>query len=662
MLALDAETLVDDVFRQGLTPPPLLTVTEWAERHRVLSAKDSGEPGPYRVRRTPYAKEPQDLLSVTSRVEEVVLIWGSQTAKTTIGLNWIGYTIAANPGPIMVVWPTIAVAKRNSRQRVTPMIDASPTLRQRVSERKSRDEANTMLLKDFSGGVLAIVGANSGSDLSSMPMRDVFMDEVDRFPLDIPGEGKPTQLATARQSTFANRKRLVTSTPTTKDFSEVEASYLASDRCRYQVPCPHCDAMQALEWGAAAEHGIKWDRDPNGKALPATVRYVCRHCGAEIKEHHKPAMLAAGRWVAEMPGAAGGKVRGFQLSSLYSPLGWLSWSTLVDEWQRATDAARNGDLSLLRVFINTRLAETFEEQGDRADEHALRRRAADIPVGVVTWGLFVRTLGVDVQGDRLEAFDWAWGRGMASQLVQRRIFYGDPAIQEGEPGSPWAQLTEYRRTAVLHVSGRQAPLLACFVDSGGHHTQQVYVYARAHRGEHVQAIKGASIAGKAILGAPSDQDIDWRGHKVKRGVKLWTIGTDTAKGVIYGRLRLGETGPGYVYLSKHLDAEIFDQIAAERLVTRYVKGHARLEWIKPNGKRNEALDGAVYALAAAHYRGIDRWKEGDWARWEARVQAPMDAPPKPSDAAPQTRADPVPSPTGRISIASMQRFSPGARR
>lgn len=617
----DAEWHMGGMWREFFAPIADITVTQWAEKNRVLSAKDSSEAGPYRVDRTPYAREPQDLLSAGHDVEEVILMWGSQTSKTTIGMNWIGYTIEVNPGPVMILWPTINVAKRNSRQRITPMIDSCDVLKKRVQERKSRDEANTMLLKDFDGGVLAIVGANSGSDLSSMPMRDIFLDEVDRFPHHIPGEGRPSELAEARQSTFPNRKRLKTSTPTTKDFSAIEAAYLASDRCRFHVPCPHCQELQPLEWGADKPHGIKWDRDPEGRALPETVRYVCRSCGAEIREHHKPAMLAAGVWVAEAPGACGGRVRGFQLSSLYSPLGWLSWSTLVEEWGAAMTSASSGDLSSLRVFVNTRLAETFEEQGDRADQHALRKRAADIPLRQVTWGLYVMTLGVDVQGDRLEAYLWAWGRGLERQLVDRAVFYGDPAQAESDTGSCWAQLTEYRRTPVLHASGKPVPLLAAFIDSGGHHTQAVYAYARAHQHAHVYACKGQSQAGKNILGKPTDQDISWRGTKLKGGVKLWPIGTDTAKGEIYGKLRNGEPGPGYVHLSRHLAPEVFEQLTSERLVTRYVKGRPRLEWVKPAGRRNEALDCAVYALAAAHFVGIDRWKEGDWTKWQSRVEA-----------------------------------------
>lgn len=617
---VDAQRRVDEVLREFATLPKRTDVTTWAEQSIILSAKDSAEPGPYRATRTPYAREPMDALSQHSAVEEVVLMWGAQTGKTRIGSNWLGYLVDTNPGPVMIVQPTIDMAKRYSRQRLAPMIEESPALRRKVRENRSRDDANTTLLKEFAGGFMAVAGANSAAGLRSMPVRDLFLDEIDGYPLDVDGEGDPIKLAEARQSTFARRKRLLTSTPTTKDFSRIEARYLASDRCRYHVPCPHCQELQPLDWGTDKPHGIKWDRDAEGRALPDTVRYVCRACGAEIREHHKPAMLAGGRWVAANPGAVAGRVRGFQLSSLYSPLGWLSWATLVAEWETAIAAARTGDISLLRVFVNTRLAETFEEQGDRADEHALRKRAEDIPLRQVTWGHYVMTAGVDTQGDRLEAYAWAWGRGLERQLVDRAVFYGDPSLAESEPGSPWARLTEWRRTPMLHASGKPVPLLAVMIDSGGHHTHAVYAYARAHQHAHVYAVKGQSQGGKAILGKPTDQDVNWRGSKVKGGVKLWPIGTDTAKAEIYGRLRTEQPGPGYVHLSRHLPPEVFEQLTSERLVTKYVKGRPRLEWVKPAGRRNEALDCAVYALAGAHFAGIDRWREGDWQKWQARVE------------------------------------------
>ena len=644
---LEADAMIDAIWRDQCAPPPSLTVTEWAEANRVLSSKDSAEPGPYRVRRTPYAREPQDCLGARSSVEEVVLMWGSQTSKTTVGANWIGYTIDHNPGPIMAMWPTISVAKRNSRQRLTPMFDATPSLRRKVSERKSRDDANTMLLKDFAGGVLAIVGANSGSDLSSMPMRDVFMDEIDRYPQDLPGEGKPTQLAEARQTSFSRRKRLKTSTPTIRGVSDIEAAYLASDRCRFHVPCPHCGEFQALEFGADKAYGLKWDKQPDGHPVMTSIRYVCRENGCEILEHQKSQMLASGHWVPEMQGAQEGRVRGFHLSSLYSPLGWLSWADVAREWSEAMLASSSGDLSLLRVFINTRLAETYEDQGEKADQHALRKRASDFPLRQVQPGLYVMTGGIDVQGDRLECYLWAWGRGMERQLVDRAIFYGDPSMQETEKGSPWAELTEYRKTPVMHASGEVVPILACMVDSGGHHTQAVYAYARSHKAENVHAAKGMSIAGKDIIGRGTLQDVNWRGEKIKGGVKLWQIGTDTAKEEIYGRLRRTEPGPGYVHLSKQLPLEVFDQLTSERLVTRYIKGHAKREWIKPAGRRNEALDCAVYALAAAHWASISKWREGDWAKWQKRIETSRPEQSEPAKIVVSQKPSPAPTLPGR---------------
>ena len=551
-----------------------------------------------------------------------------------LALTAIGATIGTNPGPIMIVWPTNTVAKRNSRQRIAPLLSESEQLAGKVAANRSRDKANTTMLKEFDGGIMVIAGANSAADLRSTPVRDLYLDEVDNFPMDVDGEGDPSKLAEARQTTFARRKRLRSSTPTTKGMSRIESAFDGSDRCRYHVPCPHCGSYQPLEWGAGKEYGLKWSKRDDGSPDLSTVRYVCADGGCEIREAKKGAMLAAGAWVAEEPGAQGGRVRGFHLSGLYSPPGWLSWRTMVTEWHEAMQAAAHGDISLLRVFVNTRLAETFEEQGDKADEHALRRRATDHPVRQVLSSLFVRTIGGDVQGDRIELYDWAWGRGMESQIVERVVLHGDPSIPEGQPGSPWNGVTAYRRSAILNTAGRPVPLLATFIDSGGHHTQAVYAYARAHQLEHVHAIKGSSRAGGPILGKPTLQEINWRGVQLKRGVKLWPIGTDTAKALIYGRLRVDKPGPGFVHLTKELPPDVFEQLTAERLVTRYVKGRVRLEWAKPNGKRNEALDCAVYATAAAHYVGIDRWQEGEWMQREGQLQPPATAP-TPRPAAPK---------------------------
>lgn len=615
---IDAGQLVDELLREFLRPPLAMPCSDWADAYRQIAK--GPEKGRWRTMRTPYLREPMDCTDPENPVQKVVMQFATQLGKSEVLYNAVFKRIHLDPVDMMMVQPTLQDSKDHSRQRFTPTVRAMPYVGERLPDVRSRDETNTWQTKEIRGGAtLFFAGANSARSLASKPLGFAVCDEVDGYPLDVDGEGDPIALVWERMSNFPTRKLLLCSTPTLRDFSRIEGEYLASDRRRFWVPCPHCGAEQVLVWGDASEHGIKWLKTATGQPRAETAVYICISCGAAIEERHKTTMLHGGRWVAEMPGAQRGLVAGFHLNKLYSPVGWKSWAMLVEDWCKAQDAARSGDVSRLKTFINTSLAETWEEQGDRLAHHELQRRAGEFPLRQLQRDVYVCTMGVDTQGDRLEAYVWAWGRGLERQLVDRAIFYGDPSLAENEIGSPWAALTEYRRTPILHKSGKPAPVLAVFVDSGGHHTQAVYTYARAHQHAHVYAIKGASVQGKAILGKPSDMDVNWLGNRVKRGVKLWPIGTDSAKAEIYGRLRVTEPGPGYVHLSRHLPPEVFEQLTAERLVTRYIKGRARLEWVKPNGKRNEALDCAVYALAAAHYVGIDRWKEGDWIKWQGRV-------------------------------------------
>lgn len=643
----DPEMLVAGAAAEFLAPPRIMRCAEWANEYRHIVK--GPERGPWRTSRTPYLLEPMNCTDPESPVQRVVMQFATQLGKSEVLYNAVFKRIHLDPVDMMMVQPTLQDAKDHSRQRFAPTARKMPEVHDRLPDLRSRDETNTWQTKELRGGAtLFFAGANSARSLASKPLGFAVCDEIDGYPLDVDGEGEPLALVWERMSNFPTRKLLLCSTPTLRDFSRIESEYIASDRRRYWVPCPHCGAEQVLVWGAESERGIKWLKTPGGVARPETAVYICSDCGAAIEERHKTDMLAAGRWVAEQPGAQRGLVAGFHLNKLYSPLGWKSWAMLVEDWVKAQDAARAGDVSRLKTFVNTSLAETWEEQGDRVASHELQRRASGFPLRQVQESMYVCTLGVDTQGDRLEVYLWAWGRGLERQLVDRQVIYGDPTIAESMPGSPWAALTEYRRTPVLHVSGKQAPILAGFIDSGGHATQAVYAYARAHQHAHIFAVKGASIAGKAILGKPSDQDVNWLGNRVKRGVKLWPIGTDTAKAEIYGRLRITEPGPGYVHISRLQPAEVFEQLTAERLVTRYIKGHAKLEWVKPAGKRNEALDCAVYALAAAHYVGIDRWKEGDWAKWQGRVAERdlFDAPPPGAAPATTDQAQTAGTPAG----------------
>ncbi|MBF0342069.1 MAG: phage terminase large subunit family protein, partial [Magnetococcales bacterium] len=563
--------LYNEAFSQGLRPDPLLLVSQWADRHRVLSSVSSSEPGPWRTARTPYLKEVMDCLSPSSPVERVVFMSGSQLGKTEAGLCWLGYTIHQSPGPILMVQPTVDMAKTYSKQRLDPLIEASPVLRDRVREPRSRDSGNTVLSKEFNGGILRITGANSAAGLSSMPVRFLFLDEVDRYPGDVDGEGDPVALAIQRTANFANRKVLIVSTPTIKGFSRIEAAYQESDQRHYWVPCPFCKQEQVLEWAQ-----LRW---PNGDREKA--HYVCIHCEAVIQEHHKGWMLENGRWIAAAPG--NGLTAGFHLSSLYSPLGWISWVQIaVEHGQVYRDPAR------LKVWCNTKLGQSWEEIAEQLDSEGLMTRrelfGPLLPAGVV-----VLTAGVDVHPDRLEVEIVGWGRDEESWSIRHVVLYGDPS-------GPlvWQDLDRLMATTFPH--SRQIddlPIFAAAIDTGGANTMSAYDFCRERQDRRIWGIKGIGGMGKPLWPQRASRNNKGR-------IPLFIIGVDAAKEVLYARLRIAAPGPGYCHFPKDRDAEWFRQLTAEKIRTRYIRGRPIREWHKKDGDRNEALDCRIYAIASLH--------------------------------------------------------------
>src|SRR5678815_2384212 len=281
-----AEEVYSLAAAQGALPDPLLTVSEWSDRYRTLSQRASAEPGPWRTERTPYLREIMDCLSPSSPVETVVLMKGAQIGGTEMGNNWIGYVIQQAPGPMLAVQPTVDMAKRNSKQRIDPLIEESAVLRALVSDPRSRDSGNTMLAKEFPGGILVMTGANSAVGLRSMAARSLFLDEVDAYPGDVDGEGDPVNLALARTRTFARRKVFMISTPKISGRSRIEAAFEDSDQRYYWLPCPLCHEYQTLKFAQ-----IRW---PKGE--PEQAVYACEHCSGEIANHQKHWMLARGEW------------------------------------------------------------------------------------------------------------------------------------------------------------------------------------------------------------------------------------------------------------------------------------------------------------------------------------------------------------------------------
>ncbi len=613
-----AVELLDQLKARFLAPPPRIDTAEWAAQYRHIAK--GPERGPWRNERTPYLVEPMRCASSHTPYERVALWFATQLGKSEVLYNAVMQRIHTDPQDMMMVQPTLQDAQDHSAQRFLPTIMQTPAMRGKVAVRKSRDESTSWRSRSIQGGFTVFFGgANSASSLASKPLGFAVADEVDKWPADVDNEGPPLGLLEERMSNFSRRKLIIASTCNIKGQSTIEREYLASDQRKYHVPCPHCGQAQVLLWGAKTEWGLKWLKSDSGQARPETAVYICRHCGAAIEEHHKEGMLAGGLWIPDAPGAGLGKRAGFWLNKLYSPLGWKSWASLVEEWQAAQEAKLIGNSAPLKKFLNSSLAETWEETGSGADHRALAARAEDYELGLVPRGGLMLAMGVDTQPDRLEARIWAFGRGEESWLVARHILYGDPNLDENTEGSPWTRLTEIRRTPILHASGAQMLVEACCVDTGGHNTHAVYAYCRNHAHGHVLAIKGASSYGNAVIGKPRMIDVNWRGRTIPNGVKLWSIGTDTAKHLLYGRMRITQVGPGYVHVPKSLaNTDEFEQMTAARLMPVTVNGKASMRWITPAGQREEGGDCMVYAYAAACHLGIQTYREPGWARREQK--------------------------------------------
>jgi phage terminase large subunit GpA-like protein len=615
---LRAADLLAGLMRQFLAPPPRIDTAAWAAQYRHIAK--GPERGLWRNERTPYLVEPMQAASSHTPYERVVLWFATQLGKSEVLYNSVMQRIHTDPQDMMMVQPTLQDAQDHSAQRFLPTIMQTPAMHGKVAVRKSRDESTSWRSRSIQGGFTVFFGgANSAASLASKPLGFAVADEVDKWPADVDNEGPPLGLLEERMSNFSRRKLIIASTCSIKGQSLIEREYLASDQRRYHVPCPHCGELQILEWGTKTDYGLKWLKTESGLARPDTAVYICRNCGSAIEEHKKEFMLANGIWIPQAPGAGMGKRAGFWLNKLYSPLGWKGWPSLVEEWEEVQVEKKKGNSAPLKKFLNSSLAETWEETGSGGDAKALAARAEDYPLGIVPRGGLMLTMGVDTQPDRLEARVWAFGRGEESWLVQRHIIYGDPNLDENTEGSPWTRLTEIRATPVVHASGAQMLIEATCIDTGGHNTHAVYAYCRNHERANVLAVKGASSYGKAVLGKPSLIDVSWRGKTQARSLKLWPIGTDTAKHLLYGRMRVTQVGPGYIHTPKGLElTDEYEQMTAARLMPVVVQGRASMRWITPHGHREEGGDCMVYAYAGACHLGIQTYREPGWQRREAK--------------------------------------------
>lgn len=575
---IDVDPAVVEMFARvllKLKPPPKLTISEWADEYRQMSPEASAGTGRWHTDNAPYQRAIMDAIG-DPHIRMVVFKSSSQVGKTEVLLNVLGYYIDYNPAPILVLQPTVEMGQTFSKDRLAPMIRDTVVLRKKM-DAKSRFSGNTIMQKTFPGGHVTIVGANSPAGLASRPIKIVLADEVDRYPKSAGTEGDPLNLARTRQTTFWDKKTVLVSTPTIKGDSRIEDAWLESTMEEWTVPCPECGEYQPMVWANVVFDREHWPR--------GGVQYRCESCGCIAGEYRWKAQGKKGRYAALHPER---EVRGFHLNVLASS--FCPWSNIVTEFLSAKEALDHGNPELMKVWVNTKLGETWEERGETADDMALLSRREMYPATVPAQVL-VLTCGIDVQDDRFELELVGWGVGKESWGIRYQKIYGDPLKPQ-----IWEDLDRFLQTRWRREDGVVLDILAAAMDTGGHHTDAVYRFCLDRFYRHVYAIKGRGGTETPFVSKPST------GNRV--GVPLYTIGVDNGKTMVYQRLNVQTEGPNYCHFPLNeaagYDEVYFKGLTAEKQVIRWKKGRPSTAWeLKdPNYHRNEPLDCRDYALAA----------------------------------------------------------------
>lgn len=580
-------------------------MSQWADAYRRLSPEASAEPGRWDTRRAEYQRGIMDAVSDPA-VHTVVVMSSAQVGKTEIVLNTLGFYIDQDPAPILLLQPTLEMGQAFSKDRLAPMLRDSPALQGRVGEAKSRDSGSTMLHKTFPGGHVTIAGANSAASLASRPIRILLADEVDRYPASAGTEGDPVSLARKRTTTFWNRKVVLVSTPTVKGHSRIEAAYGESDQRRFHVPCPDCGHEAPLTW---SDKAVQWPKD-----RPWEAYYVCGECGSVWDDAKRWRSIRQGRWIA---GAEFNGVAGFHLSELYSP-----WKKLGETAGEFWEAQRFPER--LQVWVNTALGETWEDRDGALDEGDLMERVEPWGMEEVPPEALVLTAGVDVQHDRLEVTVLGWTEDGGILALGHEVIYGEVAAGD----ESWQELDGFLQRTFPHALGGRIGIDAVALDTSDGATTKIGMeFCRARVRRRVLPIKGDDGFRRPLIQRPQG----------KARTQPWIVGSDTGKSQLFARLKRrpieGEDmANAPVRFSEDLPAVWFEQLVGERLATTIIKGRPVRRFEAIPGRRNEALDCVVYAMAAR-----ETLPPVDWSR--RRVDLSMTEPVK-SPARPKPKAAP----------------------
>lgn len=652
---------------EGLRAQPVQPLSEWAQQHFVLAGESSQQKGGWEA--WAFQVGLMDFFS-DDRIEELGVKKSKRVGYTKIVAAFIAYNIYRHRN--VAVWqPTDDDRDSFVKSEIDPLLDERDGVHAVLKMRSHAGGVeDTIKYKSFRHSVVHLLGGKAKRAYRRITVAVAILDEMSAFDQQIEKSGDPAGLAKGRLEGAAYPKFVGGSTPGVKGLCHVERLCENADGyVRFNIECPRCGVEHPLSWGGKDKaFGFKWTRHH-----PETVHHVCPHCRESITQADylpggKP---LAGVWVCEKTGKRYGADRvwrdergqpcrppvtlGLHVWAAYSPQ--RSWPSIVKEFEEALVTSERGDTGPMRLFVNETLGETWEEKGEASDEHALQARAKAEPVpfniGTVPIGALVLTAGVDLQGDRWEIGVWGWARGLESWSVDHHVIQGNPSDERD-----WEAVEVYlRRRYTQAWHGGSMGIESISMDSG-HHTQAVYDFVRRMqaRSMRIHAIKGSSEENKPIKGIASPQDVTWRGRTYPKGVKVWLMGTDTAKDLLHGQLGITNPGPGCVHFAQDLPKEWFEQLTAEQRIPVKTPSGTAERWVKRR-PRNEVLDCRNYALHSAYALGLHTWTDKRWTQQEAAVQPPRDLFSAP-DVLPQLA--PVPAPVAaQVEAAAATPEKPG---
>ena len=554
---------------QFLKPPEHMTVSEWAEKYRVLESKSSAMPGPWNNSVTPYLVDVMNEFN-NYETEKIVFAKPTQIGGTEALQNIVGYIVSQDPAPTMIVYPTETLAKSVSENRLQPMLMASADLEKRF------DKNSSLLELQFDGMYLTLAGSNSPSGLSSKPIRFLLLDEVDKYPGASSREADPVRLALERTKTFHNKKIYLTSTPTLKTghiWREMEEADIEK---HYFVPCPHCGEYIELQF-----KNIRFPDDEDmGYADRAEFAvYVCQICGCIITDNAKHGMLKQGEWRVVRCNTKYARNVAFWINTLYSP--FVRWADIAKEFLATKD-----DPDSFQNFVNSWLAEPWEDTKLKTNAELVMDRQTEVAQFVVPSWAKMLTAGVDVQESSLYWTIRAWGDYLTSQNIahgQALSFAEIDIIMNAE------YMTEKNEPMLVNL---------CLIDSGDQ-TDAVYDFCAFHT-DYALPVKGSSHAQLSHYKLSKINKADSKAY----GMTLVLADGGKYKDMIAGRMRR-ENGRGSWMVYSGCDMEYAQQVTSEHKVNVKGKGVTKQVWQpKHSHADNHYLDAEVYALVAADILGV----------------------------------------------------------